>query len=84
MAAEMAETAADVVEKVATMAEKMASDAAKNLPEDGKLKGAALFVEHASKEVAEEAHLAKDIIHKVDEVKHEVEMFVEPIVHHGK
>lgn len=78
------ENAAEVVEKVALATEKMASNAAKSLPEDGKLKGAALFIEHISKEAAEDAHLAKDIIHKVDEVRHDVELLIEPIVHKGK
>jgi len=65
MVAEAVEEVAGVVEKVAGVAEKMAADAAESLPEDGKLKAAALFVENVSKEVAEEAHLTKDIIHKV-------------------
>ncbi|XP_008804792.2 uncharacterized protein LOC103717974 isoform X2 [Phoenix dactylifera] len=79
MVADVVENAAEIVEKVATVTEKVSSEVADRLPYDGKLKNAALQVEHAAKEAAEEAHLAKDIIHKVDELKHEVEMLLEPI-----
>jgi hypothetical protein len=54
-----AEAVADVVEEAATLTEK------EQLPEGGRLRPVAELVEHTSKEVAEEAHLAKDIIHKV-------------------
>lgn len=65
MVADAVENAAEIVEKVATVTEKVSSRVADRLPEDAKLKNAALLVEHAAKEAAEEAHLAKDIIHKV-------------------
>nr|CAD1838127.1 unnamed protein product [Ananas comosus var. bracteatus] len=78
------ENAAVVVEKVANMTEKVSSEVAERLPEDGKLKDAVVFVEHASKEVAEEAHLAQDIIHKVDELEEEVKTLLDPITQHGK
>ena len=65
MGKDAAETAAEVVEEVATAAERVSSEVAGHLLEDGRLRRAAVVVEHASKEVAEEAHLARDIIHKV-------------------
>ncbi|KAG1334599.1 hypothetical protein COCNU_03G007180 [Cocos nucifera] len=80
MAADIVENAAEMVEKVATVTEKVSSQVADRLPEDGKLKNAALLVENVAKEAAEEAHLAKDIIHKVDELKNDVEMLLEPIL----
>uniref|UniRef100_A0A0D9XJ52 Uncharacterized protein n=1 Tax=Leersia perrieri TaxID=77586 RepID=A0A0D9XJ52_9ORYZ len=66
MVKEAAETAAEVVEEVAAAAaaEKVSAEVAEQLPENGRLRRAAVMVEHASKEVAEEAHLAHDIIHK--------------------
>ncbi|XP_020104875.1 uncharacterized protein LOC109721593 isoform X2 [Ananas comosus] len=84
MVENVVENAAVVVEKVANMTEKVSSEVAERLPEDGKLKDAVVFVEHASKEVAEEAHLAQDIIHKVDELEEEVKTLLDPITHHGK
>ncbi|XP_073007159.1 uncharacterized protein [Typha latifolia] len=84
MVADVVENTAEVVEKVATMAEKLSSDMADRLPEDTKLKEAAVFVERASKEIAEEAQLAQDIIHKVDKLVEEVETFLDPITEHGK
>ncbi|XP_072978702.1 uncharacterized protein [Typha angustifolia] len=84
MVAGAVENTAEVVEKVATMTEKLSSDVADRLPEDTKLKEAAVFVERASKEVAEEAQLAQDIIHKVDKLVEEVETFLDPITEHGK
>jgi hypothetical protein len=55
---------AEAVEDEATVAEKVSSEVAE-LPENGRLRTAAVLLEHASKEVAEEAHLAQNIIHKV-------------------
>jgi hypothetical protein len=60
MVKDMTETAAEVVEDVTAAAE-----VSGQLPEDGRLRHAAMLVEDASKEVAEEARLAQDIIHKV-------------------
>jgi hypothetical protein len=65
MVKDMAETAAEVVEDVAAAAEKVSAEVSGQLPEDGRLRHAAVLVEHASHEVAEEARLAQDIIHKV-------------------
>jgi len=65
MVKDTAEAVAEVVEKAATVAEKASSEVAEQLPENGRLRAAAVLLEHASKEVGEEAHLAHDIIHKV-------------------
>ncbi|KAF0928422.1 hypothetical protein E2562_003239 [Oryza meyeriana var. granulata] len=65
MVKDVTETAAEVLEEVAPAAEKVSAEVAEQLPEHGKLRRAAVLVEHASKEVAEGAHLAQDIIHKV-------------------
>ncbi|CAJ1936104.1 unnamed protein product [Sphenostylis stenocarpa] len=80
---EEAEAVAKVVEKVATVAEKVSEDVAEMLPEDGKLRKAALVVERASKEVAHDAQLTEQFIHKVEELKNDlddIEAFVEPVI----
>ncbi|XP_030459329.1 uncharacterized protein LOC115679767 isoform X2 [Syzygium oleosum] len=74
---EDAEIVAEVVEKVATAAEKVSAQVADELPDDSKLKEAALFVEHVSEVTAQDAHLTENFIHKFDEVKQEVETAVE-------
>ncbi|KAF8720719.1 hypothetical protein HU200_023622 [Digitaria exilis] len=77
MVKDTAEAVAEVVEEVATVAEKVSS-------EGGRMRTAAMLVEHASKEVAQEAHLAQDIIHKVDEIEEDVKAIIAPIVDHSK
>ncbi|KAK7319455.1 hypothetical protein RJT34_04176 [Clitoria ternatea] len=80
---EEVEKVAKVVEKVATVAEKVSEDVAEMLPEDGKLRKAAIVVEHASKQVAHDAQLAEEFIHKVEEVKNDLddlETFVKPVI----
>lgn len=62
---ETVEDVAEVVEDVAEAVEHISSDVADSLPGSGALKNAALWVENASKEVAEDAKQALDIIHKV-------------------
>ncbi|CAD5191395.1 unnamed protein product [Musa acuminata subsp. malaccensis] len=84
MVTDAVEEVFEVVEKVATVVEKVSSEVAERLPEEGKLKDAVLSVEHVSREAAEDAHLAKDIIHKLDEVKQEVELILESVVDAGK
>ncbi|KAL8136528.1 hypothetical protein V2J09_002529 [Rumex salicifolius] len=77
------EKMAEAVEKVATMAEKVAEDVADQLPDNTKLKEAAKLVENISKEAAKDAHLADQIIHKVDSVEHdleELETLIEPFI----
>ncbi|KAK7400346.1 hypothetical protein VNO78_11552 [Psophocarpus tetragonolobus] len=83
LVAEEAEVVAEVVEKVATMAEKVAEDVAEMLPEDGKLRKAASVVQRASKEAAHDAQLTQQFIHKVEELKNDLEdidAFVEPVI----
>lgn len=58
----------EVVEKVATMAEKASAEIANKLPENSKLKQTILSVEKISEEMAEEAHLALDVFHKVQKL----------------
>ncbi|ESW31122.1 hypothetical protein PHAVU_002G211100 [Phaseolus vulgaris] len=80
---EEADAVAKVVEKVATVAEKVSEDVAEMLPEDGKLRKATLVVEHASKEAAHDAQLTQQFIHKVEELKNDlndIEAFVEPVI----
>ncbi|GMJ12911.1 hypothetical protein HRI_004960300 [Hibiscus trionum] len=84
MVVEVAENAAEVVEEVATAAENMSAEAAEKLPDDSKLKKAAMVVEHVSEITAQDAHVATQIIHQVEGLKHDLdglEALVEPIVH---
>ncbi|KAL5563947.1 hypothetical protein UlMin_033694 [Ulmus minor] len=83
MVVEEVKTVAEVVEKVATVAEKVSLEVAEKLPENSKLKHTALFVEHLAENAAQDAQITKDFIHKVDELKHELEslkVLVEPVV----
>ncbi|KAI4296409.1 hypothetical protein L6164_036369 [Bauhinia variegata] len=59
------EKVSNIVEKVATVAEKVSAQVAENLPGNGKLRQVALAVEHASEEVAHDAQLTEEFIHKV-------------------
>ncbi|OAY45151.1 uncharacterized protein LOC110619738 [Manihot esculenta] len=77
------ETAATVVQKVATMAENVSAEMAEKLPENGKLKETAMLIEKVSKATADDAQLTRDFIHKVDELKHDIEdleTMVEPVI----
>ncbi|KAK4252787.1 hypothetical protein QN277_014329 [Acacia crassicarpa] len=83
MVVEGAEKVANVVEKVATTAEKVAEDISENLPDGSNLKTAALEVENISKVAAHDAHLTEGFLHKVEDVKNDLdalESFVEPII----
>ncbi|XP_020582453.1 uncharacterized protein LOC110026040 [Phalaenopsis equestris] len=71
--AEAVESAAEIVEKVANVAEKVSSDIAEQMPKNGKLKEAVLFVENVAEEVAEAAQHTQEIIHKMEELKEEIE-----------
>ncbi|RDX69562.1 hypothetical protein CR513_51318, partial [Mucuna pruriens] len=66
---EEVEVVAKVVEKVAMVAEKVTEDVAEMLPDDGKLRKAALVVQHASKQVEE---LKSDL--------DDLDAFVEPVI----
>uniref|UniRef100_A0A803LEW6 Uncharacterized protein n=2 Tax=Chenopodium quinoa TaxID=63459 RepID=A0A803LEW6_CHEQI len=85
------EQVAEVVEKVATVTERLSEEVANELPDGNKFKEAALVVEHVSEEAATDAHLAEEIIHKVDvmkqdfeDVEEKLEPFIEKIVHDKK
>lgn len=77
---ETVEDVAEIVEDVAEAVEHISSDVADSLPENGALKNAALWVEKASKEVAEDAKQALNLIHKVDDLKEEVEKDIDELV----
>ncbi|KAL3617294.1 hypothetical protein CASFOL_038839 [Castilleja foliolosa] len=71
------------VEKVATTADNVLTEVAKQLPDNSKLKEAAQVMEHVSHFAAHDAQLIENIIHKVGDVKQdleELETMVEPIV----
>ncbi|CAK8578000.1 unnamed protein product [Lathyrus sativus] len=80
---EEVEKVAEVIEKVAQEAEKVSEDIAEKLPEESKLKKAALSVENVSQQIAHDAQLTEDFIHKIEEVANdmdELESFVEPVI----
>ncbi|KAL7002998.1 hypothetical protein U1Q18_004156 [Sarracenia purpurea var. burkii] len=80
---EEVEIVAEVVEKVANTAEKVAEEVVENLPDTGKLKEAALLVEHVSIVTAQDAELTKVFIHKVEELKDDLTdlgAMVEPVI----
>ncbi|XVF44816.1 hypothetical protein PTKIN_Ptkin02bG0154700 [Pterospermum kingtungense] len=84
MVVEEVEAVAEVAEKVATAAEKISAQVAEKLPDDSKLKKAALVVEHVSDITAHDAHATTEFIHQVEAIKHDVdglESLVEPIVY---
>lgn len=62
---EETEKIADSVEEAAETVDKVVKDVAEHLPEGGKLKDAAMFVDGVAEEIAREAHLAKDFLHEV-------------------
>ncbi|XP_047340370.1 uncharacterized protein LOC124943960 [Impatiens glandulifera] len=75
MVVEEAEKVAEVVEKVALATENMSAQIAQNLPDDDddQLKKAALFVQHVSHETAKDAKSLSNFIHKVGDLKQDVE-----------
>ncbi|CAI8617935.1 unnamed protein product [Vicia faba] len=80
---EEVEKVAEVIEKVAEEAEKVSENIAEKFPEDAKLKNAALVVENVSKQVAHDAQITEEFIHKIEEVVddiEDVESFVEPAI----
>ncbi|KAJ8768894.1 hypothetical protein K2173_023889 [Erythroxylum novogranatense] len=77
------EKVAEVVERVATVAERVSEEVAEKLPEDGKLKEAALVLERVSKATVHDAQVAEEFIHKVDDIKRDLcdlEKMVEPVI----
>ncbi|KAL0559854.1 hypothetical protein IC582_000234 [Cucumis melo] len=73
MVMEEVENVAEVVEKVAELTEKVSTEISEKLPEKSKLKEAAQVVENYSKEIAHDAHLTQDILHKVEEWKQKID-----------
>ncbi|CAN6480070.1 unnamed protein product [Victoria cruziana] len=82
--AENVESALEMAEKVAAAAEKVSEEVAASLPSDGKLKDAALFVEHVSEEARREAELTLKLIREVAQAKKDMETIMEPIEHQEK
>uniref|UniRef100_A0A803PAF6 Uncharacterized protein n=1 Tax=Cannabis sativa TaxID=3483 RepID=A0A803PAF6_CANSA len=64
MVVEEVENVAKMVEKVALVAEKMSSEVVDELPKNGALKKTIMLVQRLSHKAAQEAHLAKQFIHK--------------------
>ena len=62
---ELADQVADIVEEVAEGVEKVADEVADHLPEGGKLKQVATFVENVARETAKDADIVDDVIEKV-------------------
>ncbi|XP_026432939.1 uncharacterized protein LOC113330340 isoform X2 [Papaver somniferum] len=79
MAVEVVEHVAETVEKVAVVTEKLSMEMTDKIPGDGKLKKAVLFVERVSEEAEKDARLTEDILHKLDDLKEDVEKLIEPI-----
>lgn len=73
-----AELVVDVVEKVAEEVVEIADDLGDQLAEGGKLKCAVDFVENVAIEIAKDANLAQDVLHKVEKVEKDVESLFEP------
>ena len=78
------ETVAEAVEAVAKVTEKIAADVADAIPGDGRLKQVALEVEHIAEEVAKDADQAEAFLHKVDQIKEEIEELIEPLTEKTK
>ncbi|KAJ9166532.1 hypothetical protein P3X46_021272 [Hevea brasiliensis] len=77
---ETAEHVTEIVEKVAEEVEKVSEEVADHLPEGGKLKESVTFVENVAKETAKDAHLALEVIEKVEEVGKETESLIESVI----
>lgn len=69
---EEAENVAEALEKAAIATEKASAQVVENLPDNSKLKEAALLVERVSKETAKDAHLTIELLHKVFSVYHHI------------
>ncbi|XP_028757395.1 uncharacterized protein LOC114716550 [Neltuma alba] len=70
------EQISDVVEEVADKVEEVAEAAAKHLPE-GKLQDAAEFIDKLAEEIEKNAHLAGDLLEKVEDMGDEVDSFLD-------
>ncbi|KAK8580379.1 hypothetical protein V6N13_143485 [Hibiscus sabdariffa] len=76
---ETAEHISDVVEEVAEKVEKIADEMGDQLPDGGKLRATLELVEDLAEETAKNAHLAGDLIDKVQEMEDKLETFMESV-----
>ncbi|XP_039041511.1 uncharacterized protein LOC120180201 isoform X2 [Hibiscus syriacus] len=76
---ETAEHISDVVEEVAEKVEKIADEVGDQLPDGGKLRATLELVEDLAEETAKNAHLAGDLIDKVQEMEDKLESFMESV-----
>ncbi|KAL4559010.1 hypothetical protein LXL04_031142 [Taraxacum kok-saghyz] len=76
---EEAEKIVECVEEAAETVDKVARDVAEHLPEGGRWRNAAMFVEDVAEEVAREAQLVEDLLHDVEEIEEKVELLVESV-----
>ncbi|KAF7071235.1 unnamed protein product [Triticum aestivum] len=75
-----AEVAVEVIDTVAEAAEKVAGEVAEAFPENEGLKEAASRIKTVADAIEEDAEKAEALIHKVDEIKKEVDSVVGPII----
>ncbi|XP_048227122.1 uncharacterized protein LOC8281708 [Ricinus communis] len=73
----------DTVEKVAQGVERVAEEVSDLLPEGGKLRKAVTVVENVSKETVKDAHLAGEVLEKVEEVGKEADSLIETVIQQG-
>ncbi|KAF4372931.1 hypothetical protein CsatB_008489 [Cannabis sativa] len=72
-----AQEVTEMVEDMAKKVEKVADELGDRLPEGGKLKQTALFVEDFAQKTVHNADLIEDLLQKVEEVENKVEDFLE-------
>jgi len=75
-----AEVAIEVVDTVAEATEKVAGEVAGAFPGNENLKEAASRIKTVTDAIEEDAEKAEALIHKVDEIKKEVDSIVDPII----
>jgi len=75
-----AEAAIEVVDTVAEATEKVAGEVADAFPGNENLKEAASRIKTVTDAIEEDAEKAEALIHKVDEIKKEVDSIVGPII----
>ncbi|PWA67975.1 hypothetical protein CTI12_AA313340 [Artemisia annua] len=78
-AVEETEQVIEQVEDIAEAVENVMEDVKEQLPEGGKFRNAAEFVEDVAKEIAKDAHLAEKIFDKAENVEEKVESIVEQV-----
>ncbi|KAB2597483.1 hypothetical protein D8674_000403 [Pyrus ussuriensis x Pyrus communis] len=73
MVIETVKSVTEVVEELVEEVEKVAEQVTDKLPEDAELREAMESIEHLADEAVKKAELAKDVIHKVEEMEKDVE-----------